>query len=343
MSEAQARTITVLGAGAVGLAVGTRLARAGRSVLFVTRRPEAARAIAAGGVRLDDPASGEAWSASAGVEAICGIDAAGERIGAGPVLVCVRATDTPAVASALAAVAPDAVVASLQNDLGNGEALAAHFARVIGGVYRQTCTRMADDAAVTIGWGRVVLGAWPEGRSGEAERLAMDFRDAGYDVGVSERIQADQWLKLCTNLMSAPNALVRREDHESPAFVELKARLLEEAKAVLAAAGIEASSCDGRDRSLSEEIEFQRGALARGLSARRLPVYNQVWSALRSGGPLEADRYHQRILALASRHGLEAPQNARVLERVVDSWSRRTGPECLRAADLLTGAPGAPR
>ena len=329
--------ITVVGAGAVGLAVGTRLARAGLPVLFVTRREDVARTIAAYGVRLEDPATGEAWSAHDGVEAVCGIGRAGARIGEGPVLLCVRATDTRDAAQELAAAAPQAVVASLQNDLDNGEALAERFSRVIGGVYRQTCTRTAENAAVALGWGRVVLGAWPGGRSDETERLAADLRTAGYDVGVSERIGADQWLKLAVNLMSAPNALVVRDDHETQAFVDTKVRLLEEAHAALEAAGIEARSCDGRDRSLAEEIAFQRESLARGTSARRLPVYNQVWSALRHGGPLEADRYHRRILVLAARHGLVAPQNARVHEAVLEAFQQKRGPECLRAADLSIG------
>jgi len=327
--------ITIVGAGAVGLAVGTRLARAGCGVLFVTRRAETARAIAAEGVRLEDPASGEAWSARDEVDAVCGILRAGPRIGEGPVLLCVRATDTPAVAAELVAAAPRAVVASLQNELGNTDKLAEHFTRVIGGVYRQTCTRTAENAALALGWGRVVLGAWPNGSSDETLQLATDLRRAGYDVSVSERIVSDQWLKLAINLMSAPNALVVRDDHETQAFVDGKVRLLEEASAALAAAGIEARSCDGRDRSLPEEIAFQREALARGTSARRLPVYNQVWSALRHGGPLEADRYHQRILALAARHGLAASQNARVLAALLDASNAKRGPECLRAAELF--------
>jgi len=331
---AEAVVITILGAGAVGLAVGARLARAGRAVLFVTHRPETARAIEAEGVRLEDPASGEAWSAREGVAAVCGIASAGLHIGAGPVIVCVRASDTPAVAAELAVAAPGAVVASLQNDLGNGEALARHFAGVIGGVYRQTCTRVAENTGLTLGWGRVVLGAWPQGRSEETERLTADLRAAGYDVGVSEDIRADQTLKLAVNLMSAPNALVVRDDHDTQAFVDVKMRLLEEARAAFSAAGISARSCDGRDRSLDEEIAFQRASLARGTSARRLPVYNQVWSALRHGGPLEADNYHRRILELAAGHGLAAPQNARVLEAVVVTWRARRGPECLRAAEL---------
>ena len=98
--------------------------------------------------------------------------------------------------------------------------------------------------------------------------------------------------------MSTPNALVRRDDHETRAFTEGKARLLEEARDALAAAGIAAHSCDGRDRSLDEEIAFQRAALARGVAARKLPLYNSLWQGLARGAALEVDAYHRRILAL---------------------------------------------
>lgn len=327
--------MTVLGAGAVGLTVGARLARAGHPVLFVTRRPEAANAIARNGVRLGDPASGESFCVRTGVVAVCGADQARSQIGDGPVLVCVRASDTLRSAAELSRAVPRAVVASLQNDVGNAAELATRFTHVIGGVYRQTCTRTSDACAVALGAGRIVIGAFQPGLAPETERLASVLRSAGYDVGVSPRIAADQWLKLAINLMSAPNALVVRDDHATPAFVDLKVRLLEEARAVFAAAGIEAYSCDGRDRSLDEEIEFQRSALAQGTSARRLPVYNQVWSALRHGGPLEADAYHRRIIDLATRHEVRATQNARLLDAVCEAYATGRGPECLRAMDLL--------
>jgi 2-dehydropantoate 2-reductase len=117
--------------------------------------------------------------------------------------------------------------------------------------------------------------------------------------------------------------------------VETKARLLEEAAAVLAAAGIRARPCDAGDRTLAEEIAHQRAALAAGTSARALPIYNQVWQALAGGGPLEADLYHRRILALARRAGVPAPVNARVLEILLRQVGAGEGPESVRAADFL--------
>lgn len=329
-------TIRIVGAGAVGLNIGGRLAHAGHEVVFVVRRPEAARSINERGVQVSDLLADREFRVT--VSARVGLRDRAVWNSRGPVLLCVRAIDTEVCASEIAAVNPGATVVSVQNDVDNEERLARRFVRVFGVAFRQTSTRVADDAVRVLGSRRLVIGLHPEGADREVDELAGQLRTAGFDVGVSERIGEDKWLKLCVNLMSAPNALVRKSDHETRAFVETKARLLEEAHAVLARAGIVARSCDGRDRSLLEEIRHQRDSLTEGASSRSLPVYNQVWAALRKGdrAPVEADRYHRRILALASRHGASAPVNARVLavlKRVVASGA---GPESVRIEELAT-------
>jgi 2-dehydropantoate 2-reductase len=309
--------LTVYGAGAVGL----------------VRDPGVAERIEADGVRFEDPASGVAWSAAA--RAVASAAELPAEFRAGTVLFCMRASQTAAAARCLAPVAPRACVASFQNDLDNEKVLAEHFPVVIGAPLRQTYTRTAANEARAIGGGRVVLGRHPSGGGPELHALSAALRAADYEVGISERIAEDRWLKLCVNLTSAPNALIRRPDHTTRAFVEIKARLLEEARDALAAARIVARSCDGRDRSLDEEIEWQRASLARGESARSLPIYNQVWAALRHGGPLEADAYHRRILELAAAAGLAAPVNARVLELLLRQAGRGAGPESVAAAEIL--------
>jgi 2-dehydropantoate 2-reductase len=226
-------------------------------------------------------------------------------------------------------------VANAQNDVDGDARLAARFPRVIGIVVRLTSTRLDDAAVRASGAGRLVVGEHPAGAGPETQRLAAALRAAGYLVAVSPRIAEDRWLKLCGNLMSAPNALIARPDHTTRAFVEIKARLLEEAARVLAAAGIEARPCDAGDRTLPEEIAYQRASLAAGTSARALPIYNQVWQALARGGPLEADLYHRRILALARRHGVPAPMNERVLEILLRQAGSGAGPESVRAAEML--------
>jgi len=324
--------IAIVGAGAVGLVAGARLAAAGLPVRYFVRREQAARAISREGVRLEDPGSGEVVRARA--EAVVGF---GEAAAAScsVVLLCVRSCDTELVAPALGSAFAQLPVACVQNHVVNEAILAKHLPRVLGVVWRQTCTRVAPNAAVTLGRGRVVVGAYPEGGGEDVDALAGDLRTAGFDVGVSSHILADKWLKLCINLMSAPNALVRPSDHVTQAFVETKARLLEEARAVLQAAGIPARSCDGRDRSLEQEIAHQRASLLEGTSARRLPVYNQIWAALRNRQPVEADQYHRVILELATRYGIPTPVNTRVLRMLERAHEEAWGPESLGAQELL--------
>lgn len=325
--------IAVYGAGAVGLTLGARLARAGHPVLFVVRRPEVAARIETEGVCVEHPASGEGFRVPAA--AAVGVEAAAGRIGGDPVLFCMRRADLEPAAEALAAACPRAPVVTFQNHVDSEERAARRFEVVIGGVVRQTCTRVESNATVALWPGRLVLGAYSgEARAG-AEALAGLLRGADYDVGISASILEDKWLKLCVNLMSAPNALIRREDHTTRAFVEGKARLLEEARAVLRAAGIRARSCDGRDRSLDQEIAFQRESLARGTSARRIPVYNQVWATLRHGLALEANSYHRAILELADAHGVPVPTNRRVLRELERAAREGRGPESMGASELL--------
>jgi 2-dehydropantoate 2-reductase len=324
---------TIVGAGSVGLALAARLARAGVAVLLVTRREAAARALSERGLSAQDPATGT----RVGVAPRATADLAQAAEAAGPVFVCTRAGAVEDVARAFAGSAAPFV--TFQNDVASEEVAARHVRLVVGGVWRETATRRADDRVCfsLARPGRAVVGLHPGGRDAAVEEVAALLRRGDVDASVSEAIGRDKWLKLCVNLMSAPNALVRRADHTTAAFVEVKVRLLEEALALLAAAGIDATPCDGRDRTLAEEIAFQREALARGTSARPLPLYNHVWTALRSGAPLEADAYHERILALAERHRVAAPVNRRVLETLREAASKGLGPECCEARALLPG------
>lgn len=324
---------TIVGAGSVGLLLGARLREAGCEVGFVVRRRAAALALAADGVGVRDLASGALRDVA--VEACVGLEAARAWLPCGPVFLTTRAPDLQVVADALARVEPDPLVVCAANDIGNEALLAERFRRVVGLVVRQTSTRSGDREVATLGHGRLVLGAFAGPVEEPMHALAERLRAACYDVGLSPDITGDKWLKLCVNLMSTPNALVRREDHASETFVETKVRLLEEARDVLRKAAIAARSGDGRDRDLDAEIAFQRATLARGESARSLPLYNAVWTALRHGAPLEADRYHERIIALGAAQGVPTPINQKALQLLQQAVQDKKGPESHPAEAFL--------
>lgn len=330
--------VAVLGAGSVGLALAFRLRRGGHDVLLLTRLATDAARLRATGVSGEDPADGSV--VEVGVDALPLDEMPAEAI---PILVCTGRDDVAAAVARAASRSLAAPIAIFANDVGAEDAARAPGRIVIGGVWRETCTRVAT-GHVRLRHelpGRAILGLHPEGSHPEVERIAGILTAAGIRVGISTCIRQDKWLKLCVNLTSAPNALVRRDDHATRPFVELKARLLEEARDTLDAAGVVACSCDGADRSLDEEILHHRASLAAGTSARPIPLYNQVWSSLERGTALEADGYHTRIIDLAARHGVPTPANRRVLDLLRRVAAEGRGPECLSAAELLGGAQNA--
>lgn len=313
----------------MGLTLAARLLRGGVAVRLVVRREEARTALAQGLV-AEDASSAETFRVAPAVQT--GL----ERL-EGPILVCTRRGDVSALADQLATKAGNALVVTFQNDVESEVAAARHLPRVAGGVWRETCTRIADDRVrfLPSRAARAVVGLHPGGSDPAVDTLAALLRRGDIDVGISDCIADDKWLKLCVNLCSASNALVRREDHATEAFVEGKALLLEEARSVLSAAGIRAASCDGRDRSIDDEILFHRASLAQGSSARPIPLYNEVWSSLSAGTEPEAIGYHERILSLGAEAGLALPTHERALAALRHAVRTGSGPERLAAADLL--------
>lgn len=291
---------TVFGAGSVGTVLAGLLADAGVDVRLAGRG-------AVGGLRLE----GDEETVIAQVPVVFEPE--------GIILLCVHAPDV----AALCARWPGRTVVTWQNGV-RSEETAARWCRVIGGVWRLTCTLLEPGRALYTRRGRVIVGRHPRpvGVDREVEELAADLRRAGFDVGVSPRIAGDKWLKLCLNLTSAPHALIRREDHRRPEFGALKAALLEEARDVLLAAGIEARSGDGRDLPLEEEIERHRAG-----GMRRRPVYNDTWRQLAQGRRPKS-LYHDTLVELA---GDAAPRNAAMLELV----ARATGPECYSVDEVF--------
>ena len=297
---------------------------------LVSRDESAVRRVREAGVEVEDPRSGERWCARP--------DAAREvPARTAFALLCVRGPDTDEASAALARQSPSARAVVVQNGIHGDAQAARHVSRVLGAVIRHPCMRVAPNRVRALGAGRIAIGAYPSGGGADVEDAAAALRAAGYDVGVSHRIAEDRWLKLCFNLMSTPNALVRPAEHATRAFTEGKVRLLEEARAVLSAAGIAARSCDGRDRSLDAEIEFQRGALERGDAGRALPLalYNSLWVGLARGAPLEADAHHQAIIERGERHGVATPTNQRAVEGLARAAREGLGPESFSAEELL--------
>jgi 2-dehydropantoate 2-reductase len=236
----------------------------------------------------------------------------------------------------LAAVAPpETLVIGFQNGVTNEERLSAHFASVYGGVCRMTCSFLQPGQVSYRRQGRVVVGKYPKGADPLAKKLSKILEDAGFDAASSNNISSDKWLKLVVNLQSGFHAIIDNRDHDTMEFIGLKLGVLEEAQKVLKASKIRARSCDGKDASIVELVdELRKPHAPRG--EHGVKVNNSTWQNLYLGREDCENRYfHSPIIELAREHGIPVPFNEVALECVEACCRQQSGPNGLRAGDVL--------
>jgi len=192
------RHTAVVGAGAVGSYYGAMLARAGEPVTLVARQAHA-RAIAVRGLQLHHEGRVDTIAVDATT------DAAAVR-GADLVLVCVKSTDTEALARQIAPhVDPDALVLSLQNGVDNAATTARHVRAAVAPAVVYVATEVpAPGTVVHHGGGRLVVGAADPAAAGDALTRALHaaaarFAHDGVPVRLVDDVRPELWMKLLLN------------------------------------------------------------------------------------------------------------------------------------------------
>lgn len=294
--------VLVFGTGALGCLFGARLARSGIDVTVVGTWAEALETMDRRGITVVDQ-DGE-WSAPVRTARL------GAAVEPAPLaFVFVKSHQTASVAPALAQVlAPDGLAVTLQNGLGNAEALAASLGadRVLTGI-TVVGAFLTGPGRVRATPGRVVLGTRPE-RDHAVTALAEWLRAAGFSVEVTPAIEAPIWRKLAANCaINALSALrgVRNgallDEPGDGAVVEAAAR---EVGAVAAARGVDLGedplaltlevlrqTADNRSSMLQDveqrrrtEIDALNGAVVR--EGQRLgvptPINEELWRKVRA-------------------------------------------------------------
>ncbi|MBB5350002.1 2-dehydropantoate 2-reductase [Haloferula luteola] len=187
--------IALVGAGAVGLYYGARLALQGEDVHFLLRSDY--EAVKERGIVIES-VDGDAVLEGAKVfrspEEIGEVDW---------ILVAWKATANDQFEEILRPmVGPNTQVVTLQNGLGNCERLAELFGaeRVCGGLCFVCINRLGPGHVKHTAGGKVTLGEWvPEPGLPRAERLSEAFRQAGVVSTAVETLPAAQWRKLVWN------------------------------------------------------------------------------------------------------------------------------------------------
>ncbi|WP_223637493.1 2-dehydropantoate 2-reductase [Corallococcus sp. EGB] len=311
---ASAPVIVVFGAGSIGCYVGGRLAATGATVRFIGRERIVGE-VRAHGLHLTD------WQG-----ADLKVPAADVRIGTEPdalasadlVLVTVKSAATEDAARTLASrLKPGTLVISFQNGLHNAEVLRG----LLRG--RPVLTGMVPFNVAAQGQGHFHAGS--EGTL-EVERHAAlapfveAFARAGLPLKQHADIVAVQWAKLLFNLNNALNALADlplKEELSQRAWRRCLALAQGEAFAVLARAGVKPARLTPLPPGwiplllLSPDAVF--ATLAKKMLAIDPKARSSMWDDLHAGRKTEVDYLNGEVVRLASKHGLRAPVNARLV------------------------------
>jgi len=283
--------IGIVGAGALGTLFGQRLA-ASNEVILLEQRPEVVDAIRRDGLRVD----GEARTAVATIEPrdVFGVQA---------LFVFVRATDTLRALRPFAAeLSPATVIVSLQNGLGNEEAIKTSLGSTISlviGATTESALSIGPGDARRIGDGTTVLGS--AGASPDAiNRVARLLVDAGFRASAAYDIRPHLWGKLIANaainpvaaLLDRPNGVVLTDEHAG----DVARSLAQEAATVANAMRIPLPFTDP-------------WTYVRGIVEQTSELENSMLFDLRSGAATEVDFINGAVVAAGRRAAVPTPYN----------------------------------
>lgn len=300
----------VFGAGALGSLVGGLLSQSHDTVL-VGRRAHV-EAIRRNGLRITGRT--EAVVRPTAVERVEGTE------DPDVVLVTVKAYDTSDAAEALRPFWETATFLSLQNGLGNEEALAARVARVLGGVTTHGVTFVEPGTVRHAGVGATHVGPFQGLATADARRVAAAFDEGGMECRVTEDIQRELWLKALVNACINPvTALLR-----APNGVLRKAEALRTIVEAVVAEGVAAASLHGIDLG-AETVRDRVATVVEATAENR----SSMLQDLERGRRTEIEAINGAIVRRAEAMGGSAPVNRllTLLVQAAEETSRREGAE----------------
>lgn len=303
--------IAVVGAGAMGAMFGVTLAEAGNEVVLIDTNAAHVAAINAGGLKLS----------GVGGERVVRLPAHTDVAGLGEfalVLVTVDANNTAAAAPSVAALlSDDGVALSLQNGIGNVEALVEHLGatRVLAGVSHHSAAYLGPGAVAFTHSKQIWLGELDGRQTARVAAIVGAFEAAGHPVELVADPIGWVWSKFVLNCagnaLCASTGLRAGDIARTPELDRLQDRIIDEALALVAAKGLTLPEPDIRrtiktmffskynkpsmlqhvEAGRRTEIDALNGALVREAQALGLDVpYNEAITAVIKGIERAAER-----------------------------------------------------
>jgi 2-dehydropantoate 2-reductase len=195
-------------------------------------------------------------------------------------------------------------ILSLQNGLGNEEALAGLFGaeRVMGGVAYLCANRGEPGTVHHLGKGRVLLGEYASAGMERAERIAALFRAAGIDCRAVDDLRRARWEKLVWNIPFNGLSALTGCPVDRLLATEESTRLVREIMLeVIAAANAQKMSSPIPDEFSDEMLRF---------SANMGPYRPSMLIDRVEGRPLELGAIFDRPIACGGQRSMPMPRTA---------------------------------
>ncbi len=322
--------IGILGAGSIGCYVGGRLAAHGHDVQLLGRQALVDE-VKQSGMTITDC---DGYVKKLGPEEVRVTTNPVDLKGVHVLLVSVKSDDTTKAAREIKAfVASGVVIISLQNGVGNAEALRAVFpgAHVLAAMVPFNVLRKKHATFHRASSGGLVIESTGdvEGDKGEMVKL---LTAAGIPTTTSKNITGVLWGKLLINLNNAINALCglpTKKMLEQRAFRRIMADVMDEGYGVLRASGIKPVGMVKAPQWLITQVLRLPNVLFFNLAKTMLKVdpeaRSSMWQDLDRRRPTEIGHLSGEIVRLAEKTGKPAPLNRRLLEVIREAEKAAQG------------------
>jgi 2-dehydropantoate 2-reductase len=280
--------IAILGAGAMGSAIGALLHKAGNQVTLIDVSRPAIEAIRSRGLIIQNKSGEQETVRVAITEQPASIGVVDL------LLVFVKCYHTEvAVKSALPVIGPDTTVLSLQNGWGNGPRIAGIVGpeRVVLGVCYHSATVLAAGHVLHAGQGKTFMGELDGSDSPRLDQIVKTFNAAGIVVEPSGQVLKEIWSKLALNVATLPTSAIVRvtADHllDAPEMQDLMKGLLQEVVAVANAQNIPLDFNERWDAItglLRKLAPNTKGSMLQDVEARRQTESDVMCGAIIEGG-----------------------------------------------------------
>ncbi len=309
--------IAVIGAGAVGSALGALLHRAGQNVVLIAR-PAHTAAIRQDGLRID----GQMGDFMVPI-------AATETLNFRPdlALLTAKAQDVVAALKANQAFLHDVPVVTFQNGIRSDDLAASLLPpeQIFSAVVLLHATYLLPGKVTLVYRGKLILGRPFGPRDSKLEDIAHVLNQA-VPTRMTDNIKGAHWLKLIVNLNNALPAITNytmSQVYANESLRNLAVGLMREGLRVIQRANIRLESLPQVSVGLTRLINWMPSVIAGRIAAakvRRLttawPLLGSTLQSIQRGRPTEIDYLNGEIVELGKSCGEGAPLNTRIVELV---------------------------